>query len=244
MVDVAYFQEIGKRPYQEDSLYISPIDDITKDGFVAVVADGMGGLSHGDIISQKVVSTIEDWFPMSFFAADKYAEKIRKLSNEIYDEYKHEGGSTLAMINIANSYLNYYSVGDSNVILIRNGSATILNQKQNYLSTLINSLIKQGRQTGAAYADNKARALTDFIGNYNPHVIFTSSPFRLFDGDTIIVCSDGVSDSVKVKDMPNYLGNKASSTAFNIKHAIKIKKNPRQDNYTSIVINVKRNIYD
>ena len=32
--------------------------------------------------------------------------------------------------------------------------------------------------------------------------------------------------------------------AFNIKQAVKATKNPRQDNYTAIIIKVKRNMYD
>ena len=116
--------------------------------------------------------------------------------------------------------------------------------KNNYLKTLITSLVKQGRQTQAAYADNRARALTDFIGNHNPRVIYTSKPIRLFDGDTLIVCSDGVTDSVKFDSIHEMVENKASTTAFNIKQAVKSVKNPRQDNYTAVVIKVKRNMYD
>lgn len=244
MFDVAYFWEIGKRPYQEDSYYISPLVETSKQGLTTVVADGMGGLQHGDVISKRVVDTIESWHPISFFAVDMTADSIRKLSNELYDEYKQEGGSTLAMVNIMDSYMHYYSVGDSNIILVRDGVSTILNQKQNYLKTLITSLVKQGRQTQAAYADNRARALTDFIGNHNPRVIYTSKPIRLFDGDTLIVCSDGVTDSVKFDSIHEMVENKASTTAFNIKQAVKSVKNPRQDNYTAVVIKVKRNMYD
>ncbi len=244
MFDIAYFQQIGKRPYQEDSLYISPMDEIAKNGLVAVVADGMGGLQYGDVISKRVVDTIQEWYPMSFFACDNNAKLIRKLSNDIYEEYKQNGGSTLVLANIHNNYMNYYSVGDSNIILIRNEVTTVLNQKQNYLNILVNKLVKQGKQTSAAYSDSKAKALTDFIGNYNPVVKYTNRPIRLFDGDTIILCSDGVTDTIKWQSLSSFVDEKAATMAFNIKHAVNVMKNHHQDNFTAIVIRVKRNLYD
>jgi len=46
-MDCAYFIEVGRRPSQQDSLYISPLNDYQKFGITAVVADGMGGMKYG-----------------------------------------------------------------------------------------------------------------------------------------------------------------------------------------------------
>ena len=43
-LDVAYFHERGKRARQEDSYYISPMDESRKYGLVVCVSDGMGGM--------------------------------------------------------------------------------------------------------------------------------------------------------------------------------------------------------
>jgi len=144
------------------------------------------------------------------------------------------------MVHIAGSYLNYYSVGDSDIILIRDNVATILNPRQNYMAMLIKSLCRNNKQTQTAYSNAKARALVDFMGNLNPRVIYTKKPIRIFDGDKIIVSSDGLTDAVPINKITRYLKDSAASTAVELKRAVASKKRPKQDNYTAIVFTVKR----
>ncbi|MCQ2532276.1 MAG: protein phosphatase 2C domain-containing protein [Saccharofermentans sp.] len=241
--DVAYFHEKGKRDYQEDSLYISELDDYKKSGIVACVSDGMGGLDFGDEVSEYVVDCISKMFPLSFFAVDENATNIRRISESISNTYHQKAGATLAMVNILNNYMTFYSVGDSNVMLVRKGETTILNQKQNYVSLLIANLVKAGKPTLAAYGNPRARALTDFMGNTVSRVLYPSKPIRLYDGDTIIVCSDGVTDVVTEKYISQHCSNvSAANTASNLKLMVRNRKNPKQDNYTAIVIKLGRPI--
>ena len=239
-IDCAYFCEIGKRPSQQDSLYISPLSDYKKYGITALVADGMGGMEYGGEISEKIVEFVENMCPLSFFATEQNAEELRKLSNTLYDEYNLSGGSTLAMVHISGNYMNYYSVGDSDIILIRDGQPTILNPRQNYMTLLIKSLCRNNKQTQTAYSNPKSRALIDFMGNKNPRVIFTKKPIRIFDGDKIIVSSDGLTDAVPLRIMHHYIKDGAVSTAAELKRAVASRKRPKQDNYTGIVCSVKR----
>ena len=58
-IDCAYFCEIGKRPSQQDSVYISDLTDYRKYGITALVADGMGGMEYGGEISEKVADFVE-----------------------------------------------------------------------------------------------------------------------------------------------------------------------------------------
>lgn len=241
-MDCAYFIEVGRRPSQQDSLYISPLNDYQKFGITAVVADGMGGMKYGAEISSKIVNHVEDMCPMSFFASEQNADELRRLSNELYDEYKLQGGSTLAMVQIHGNYLNYYSVGDSDIILIRGGVPTILNPRQNYMTILIKSLCRNNKQTQTAYTNSKSRSLIDFMGNQNPHVIYTKKPMRIFDGDVIIISSDGLTDAVSLKNIPNYIKESANGTAAALKAAVASRKRPKQDNYTGIVFSVKRSL--
>lgn len=242
VLDVAYFHERGKRARQEDSYYISPMDESRKYGLVACVSDGMGGMRYGDIISQYITDAIKEMHPISFFAYENNAESIRKISNMVFDEFKQKGGATLAMVQILNDHLTFYSVGDSDIILVRNDEATILNPRQNYVALLIKSLVRSGKQTQIAYSNSKARALVDYMGNHNPRVIYTKKPMRLLDGDTIIVSSDGVTDAIPYRNIPKYDARTARGLAYNLKLSVKQKKYPRQDNYTGVVIKLQRSI--
>ena len=242
MLDVAYFHERGKRARQEDSYYISPMDESRKYGLVVCVSDGMGGMRYGDLISQYITDSIKEMHPISFFACENNADAIRKISNMIFDEFKQKGGATLAMVQIQNDHLTFYSVGDSDIILVRNDEATILNPRQNYVALLIKSLVRSGKQTQIAYTNSKARALVDYMGNHNPRVIYTKKPMRLLDGDTVIVSSDGVTDAIPYKSIPKYDARTARAMAYNLKLSVKQKKHPRQDNYTGVVIKLQRSI--
>ena len=179
---------------------------------------------------------------MSFFASEQNADELRRFSNVLYDEYKLSGGSTLAMVHITGNYMNYYSVGDSDIILIRDGIPTILNPRQNYMAILIKSLCRNNKQTQTAYSNPKARSLIDFMGNQNPRVIYTKKPIRIFDGDKIIVSSDGLTDAVSLRNFHRYLRESASGTAAELKRAVASRKRPKQDNYTAIVFTVKRSL--
>lgn len=237
---IAFFHEIGKRESQQDSYYISPMDEYRKNGLVAVVADGMGGLKYGDEISDRIISRIEEMTPLSFHATEIIVEELTKLSNDIYDKYRMHGGSTLAMIQIYRNYFHFYTAGDSEVILIRNGEATVLNQRQKYVTHLVRRMAKSGNTTYEAYVNKEARALVDFIGNNNPRILHTAKPIRLVAGDTIVICSDGLTDILPWRTLPQYTKGSARKAAENLKRNIKLKNHPKQDNYTGIVIKISR----
>lgn len=55
----------GARNYQQDSFGVSDPELLEGSGLLAVVADGMGGLSDGDKISTTVVETVLDGFSYS-----------------------------------------------------------------------------------------------------------------------------------------------------------------------------------
>ena len=241
-IDCAYFQEVGKRPSQQDSVFISPLGEYKRYGITALVADGMGGMEYGGEISEKIARFVEQMCPLSFFATEQNADELRRFSNVLYDEYNLSGGSTLAMVHITGNYMNYYSVGDSDIILIRDGVPTILNPRQNYMALLIKSLCRNNKQTQSAYNNPKARALVDFMGNKNPRVIYTKKPIRIFDGDMIIVSSDGLTDAVALRNIPHYVKDSAGSTALELKRAVAARKRPKQDNYTGIVFTAKRSL--
>lgn len=239
-LDCAYFLEQGRRDAQQDSCYISPLSDYRKYGVVACVADGMGGMKYGQEISQKIVKFVEDMCPMSFFAPAQNSDELMRYSNVLYDEYKLEGGSTLAMVQISGYYMNYYSVGDSNIILVRDGVATMLNPNQNYLAYLIKDCTLKNMPTNSIYTHPDSRKLIDFMGNYMPKVIFSKKPMRLYDGDKIIISSDGLTDAISLRNIPHYCKDSATATARSLKNAVAIKKRLKQDNYTGIVISISR----
>lgn len=240
--DVAYFHEKGKRDNQEDSLYISPMGEAEDNGFIAACSDGMGGLLNGEVVSKYVTDSLTENYPYKFDAQDENSKMISDISDRVYEEYHLSAGATLVMVHIYDEYMNFYSLGDSNIILIRNNRATLLNYKQNYITLMIKKFSEGGIDTTDAYKDTRARGLIDFVGNLNCNVLKTSRPIRLFENDIIIVSSDGVTDAVPLNRIVNHIhfDQNATGIARAIKYGVKARKNPRQDNYSAVVIKMKR----
>ncbi len=240
--DVAYFHERGKRNNQEDSIYISPLDMIEENGFVAACSDGMGGLLNGEVVSKFVTDSLFEHYPYKFNAQAENAKIISDISDKVYEEYHLSAGATLVMVHIFDDYMNFYSLGDSNIILIRNNRATILNQKQNYITLMIKKYAEGGIDTIDAYRDSRARGLIDFVGNHKCKVQMTSKPMRLIENDIIIVSSDGVTDSMPLNRIVSHIhaDQNATGIARTIKYGVRASKNAKQDNYSAVVIKMNR----
>ncbi len=240
--DVAYFHERGKRDDQEDSLYISPMDKLEDNGLVAACSDGMGGLLNGEVVSKFVTDSLNEHDPYKCDGQDENVATITEISDKIYEQYRLGAGATLVMVHIFDDYMNFYSLGDSNIILIRNNHATLLNYKQNYVTLMIRKFAEGGSNTVDAYRDTRAKGLIDFVGNHKCNVLKTSRPIRLIENDILIVSSDGVTDSIPLNRLVNHIhfDQNATGIARSIKYGVKTRRNPRQDNYSAIVIKMKR----
>ena len=240
--DVAYFHERGKRGNQEDSVYISPLEKLEESGLVAACSDGMGGLLNGEVVSKFVTDSLMEHFPYKFDGQNENVGIITGISDKVYEEYHLGAGATLVMVHILDDYMNFYSLGDSNIILIRNNRATLLNYKQNYVTLMIRKFAEGGIDTVDAYRDTRAKGLIDFVGNHKCNVLKTSSPIRLVENDILIISSDGVTDSIPLNRLVNHIhfDQNAAGIARSIKYGVKTRKNPRQDNYSAIVIKMNR----
>lgn len=242
--DVAYFHCKGKRENQEDAVYISPLEDSFTNGVVAACSDGMGGLLYGEVVSRYVVERLSHLYPMNFDDPDGISEEIKKISSEVYEQYRLGAGATLVMTHILKNKMNFFSVGDSNIILIRKGRVTLLNHKQNYVSLLIRKLSESGSNTTEAYKNSRAKALIDFVGNIETNVMHTSKPIQLYEDDIIIISTDGVTDAVSLNKLKGMLLPEFSAQhmARLIKSGVRNKRLPKQDNFSAIVIKMDRSI--
>ena len=135
----AMSQVIGTRNEQQDRIAVKEKNK----QLLAVVCDGMGGLSGGQIASKYVVEQLIEDFekdentnPTDFLLNE--AIQLDKEINELKDENgKYIGaGTTLVAVIIKDHKLYYVSVGDSRIYLIRKEEIAQITEDQNYRLTL------------------------------------------------------------------------------------------------------------
>lgn len=122
---VGKLHNIGSRGSQQDSLGVVDMQDAV----FAVVADGMGGLSDGDKVSQKIVLTMMQDADRSKMAPRDDTLLYQMIShansevNRMLGRSKqYESGSTVIAVLAERDRFQWVSVGDSRIYLFRGGS--------------------------------------------------------------------------------------------------------------------------
>lgn len=229
----------GDRPSQQDC---SGLLTLPQKGTLAIVADGMGGLDHGEELSSLTVSILLRHFEKTpptehppLELCDLCAQGVQAVRERL--EGRSEGGTTLAAVLLREGKLSFLTVGDSRVALVRGGSLIWLNRPHSYAAQLA-ELAAQGEATLAqVLRDPQGAALTSYLGYPEQIRIDVSpEPVTLLRGDRVLVMSDGVFGPLSAKEIVKAVGPAAVRAARRLAQAVKKKGAPRQDNYTAIVI--------
>lgn len=245
-------QHIGKRSSQQDSFGYSNLvsEEIIKQyGILAVLADGMGGLSDGKQVSDYAVNAMLTMFTEtdgSTFCPENLLVMAESLNDRVNEAFPAEGnvqaGSTLIAAHIYGDSLNWISIGDSRIYLYRNSMLYQLNEEHNYLSDLLKSHITTGLPLKEAKTDPQKSALTSYIGSPSIKRVDQSiRPLRIIPGDRIVLCSDGIYNALNNFELISNIEYEPQEAAERIVDLALDKKNPDQDNLTIMIIEYNYN---
>ena len=239
-------QHIGSRSCQEDSCGFSSIspEAVKKNGILAVVADGMGGLSNGKSVSSDIVYEYLDRFnsPASNYESGSDLKKAAEEINEsICRKYCADGsisaGSTLVGVLIKNHRMHWISVGDSRIYLKRKNRLIQVNEEHNFFLQLLEKVIDEEITLSQAASDKRKNALYSCFGMKQFAALENSkNGFELVNGDKIILCSDGVYNSLEKDEFNRLLTHSPQHAANSIISHIADKAIPAQDNMTILII--------
>ena len=229
-------QHQGQRDYQEDSFGVSDTSRTAIDtkGLLAVVADGMGGLSNGKEISQESPATVcEDAETMKNF--------VKSMNDELCVMFgNNEGmrsGSTLVMALMKDGLLHWLCVGDSRLYLKRDSRLYQINEDHDYQNQLLGDVIDGNADLNRAFSDPQKDSLAVCIGKKDLNVFdYSRRSLKLEDGDILMLCSDGVYNALSCDELAGNLTGEAMADAERIKQMIISKGIPHQDNNTIIVV--------
>lgn len=255
-IALAGISEIGLRADQQDAMWFSGMPEerteclkgerLGGESALAVIADGMGGLSDGARISELIVEGMRD----AYLAEDRTKEPVPFLQqslwrvNEAVNQYltgKEPGGSTVIAAYIEDKKLYYCSVGDSRIYLWHKKRLCRLNVEHNYGHDL-DELARRGVITQAeAEGDVRRAALTSYIGKGILDLVDGNEiPIVLEKGDVVLLLTDGTFRTVSDEELARCAGREsAEEIAQAIARAVVWEQKPRQDNYTIIAVRIE-----
>jgi len=178
---------------------------------LGVVADGMGGLSQGELASKIAVETIlEEPIPTNFKTMEQRQEWLNLLiqkANESVNNRIKNGGTTLSSVLAIARQLVIAHVGDSRIYLCRQGEIRQISEDH----SLVALLVASGQITEEESLTHPDRnVLTKSIGashrlsdGYIQNLITTTQELsiNLENRDILLLCSDGVWDLVPTNEL-------------------------------------------
>ncbi len=236
-------QIIGSRENQEDSCGSTDPQLLQEQGFLAVVADGIGGLDDGQVASQTAVRNMLDRFKRPETFRQEPAERLLNLSVQAQNDVRsvnQQGrkiGSTLITAFISGWKLWHTSVGDSRICLYRNGGLIQLNRPH--------VLGKEQDEIGAFSGQRqsidarRAKSLTAYLGKEDLRVIDRNIvPTTLCPGDRLLLMSDGVFGTLPEEQIASILEREKVAPAEALVKAVSAAARPAQDNATAVVVSI------
>ena len=243
-LQVGNVQGVGARERQEDSFAVCNASDrsaLEREGFFAVVCDGMGGMDSGNEASEAAVEAFLQLFH-SLLAEGDIPRQLREgtlaVSDGIFQRFRGRSGTTAVAVRVLGAELHWLSVGDSAIFLKRGECVFQLNREQTCLNDLyLRELRQEPIQKERAEGDEDARRLTAFVGiDCLGQVDQSLRPWVLRDGDVILLCSDGISGVLSPAELREAMSLPPDEGCRLLETMVQEKALPGQDNYTGVMI--------
>ncbi len=186
--------------------------EIRRAGFLAAVADGMGGHAAGETAARIALHTIDG----EFHGSEKKGglESIRRAleaavgraNREILEDAAGSPalqgmGATVAGVALSGREYFVFHAGDSRVYRFRGGALRQLTQDD----SLVALAVRAGQMTPEeALSSGMRHVITNGLGTeqFSLHV---SEPASMKPGDALLICSDGLHDETALEKMEELL---------------------------------------
>ena len=185
----------GPRQYNQDRLAYS----YSKDALLLVLADGMGGHRNGEIAAQLAVKTLTDAFqrlavPTLSSPAKFLIDHIQQVHDMIenvtqLEEFIESPRTTIVAAIIQRGFLYCAHVGDSRLYHFRNGHLLFRTEDHSVVQSLYNKGMISKEEMATHPYKNK---IYNCVGGETPPQIDLADRHELLEGDTILLCTDGV----------------------------------------------------
>ncbi|MCL2136728.1 MAG: protein phosphatase 2C domain-containing protein [Coriobacteriia bacterium] len=197
---------IGTRKVQQDACYVTSTTSFWGGEYqvntIGIVCDGIGGLENGAEASQLVVDTLLGDIASAGQVdnpPDFFKKEIKKLDQLVVSRFgSNQAGTTLALAVLSGDHLYWCSVGDSRIYIISEDMILQITKDHNY-QYMLDEQVRNGLITPEeAINDPQKESLVSFIGMGGVDIFdISNNPFKIKNGDTVLICSDGLSKSLE-----------------------------------------------
>lgn len=240
----------GDRSRQEDAHAFMGLGAAGADEYdplLAIVSDGMGGHSGGDVASNLAVEAFtgeaakrgreqEPW-------ADFFLRALQRANAEIANESVKIGttGCTAVCAVIERHRLHWMSVGDSSLLLFRGGTLSRLNADHS-LRTLTREKIARGELNASEAASQSNMLRSAISGEAIEMIDMNADGFALEEGDILLLASDGL-ETIPHELLVRRLGKlrhcSGGAIAQSLLNTVENLRKPQQDNTTVLCIKIQ-----
>jgi PPM family protein phosphatase len=178
-------------------------------GFLAIVADGMGGHAAGEVASQLAIETItktyyqqEDAAEASLYVA--FSKANRAIWQAAARNSRQKGmGTTCTAVALSGHALLLMHVGDSRAYLYKNGQLTQLTTDHTYVQQLVDEGVIS---PGDADKHPERNVLTRAMGTHQKVEVDIVKTLPAFENSNrLMLCSDGLHDYLSRDELATLL---------------------------------------
>ncbi|MEO5823512.1 MAG: Stp1/IreP family PP2C-type Ser/Thr phosphatase [Vicinamibacteraceae bacterium] len=174
-------------------------------GVLAIVADGMGGHSAGEVASELAVDTVHRaYYERDGAPGEALVAALEHANRTIFETASAERrlagmGTTCVALAVCDGHAHAASVGDSRLYLLRDGGIYRMTNDD----SAVGELVARGlltRSEARHHADRNVilRALGT---HHDVQVSRWDQPLPVRSGDVFVLCSDGLSDLVEDEEI-------------------------------------------
>jgi protein phosphatase len=197
--------DVGRRrDHNEDDLTTFRLDDGRT---VCVVADGMGGHLAGEVASALAIDVIERELRGPVGEPQAALRNVIERANlEIWDEAQNDPaktgmGSTIVAAILTETQAFFANAGDSPAFLVRDGVAEQVTRDHG----LVAEQVEAGLITPEDAEHHPYRhVLTRCLGADGTVEVEVYPPLELRSGDMLVLCSDGLTEHVRMSEVAQY----------------------------------------
>lgn len=231
----------GPRPYNQDRLAYS----YSKDSLLLVLADGMGGHRHGEVAAQLAIKTLTDAFqrlakPLLNSPAKFLTDHIQQVHDMIENVTQTENlvespRTTIVVAVIQRGYLYCAHVGDSRLYHFRGDHLLYRTEDHSIVQSLYNKGMISREEMATHPYRNK---IYNCVGGETPPQIDLSDRIELVEGDTILLCTDGLWGALTDSEIKTIINNKidVSEATKSLLDAAEAAADKHGDNLSAISV--------